>query len=123
MEAEIERAGGRGKKRLEVRHLFDIPEVTAPVEQALCWRSLDARYRGTGVRVRIRAGFSRTREQLAEADLVLVKWKGRLGAAFRDATVEALKIFEGEAERYRLVATFPGPDGHFIEAYRPIEEK
>ncbi|MHC4777769.1 MAG: ArnT family glycosyltransferase [Planctomycetota bacterium] len=123
IEKEVSRASTEGKMKLEVRHLFDIPAVTAPVEQALCWPGLDARYTGAGVRVRIRSGFFRPEREIERADLLLVKRKGTLGAAFGHLAEDALKVFDEEIDRFELVSVFPGPEGHFIEVYRPLREK
>jgi hypothetical protein len=116
-------AQGKGKKQFEVRHLFDLPDVTAPVEQAFCLPNLHARYTGEGVRVQIRAGFFDTDRAFREADLLLVKRKGDRGWLFREHTRNAVKAFEARADRFEALGRFEGPDGHAIEAYRPKKQR
>jgi hypothetical protein len=121
LKAEVDRAVARGKARFEVRHLFDLPEFTAPSEQAWCWPGLDARFTGEGTRVRIRSGFFRPEREINKADLVLLKRGGRRGYVFLEIIDKAVVVFDARRPRFRLVGSVETPDGFRIDAYRPRE--
>lgn len=123
LRAARDRAEAEGRDRLEVRHLFDAPEITAPVEQALVWPNLDARFTGRGVRVELRSGFFDPAEQIAGADLVLVKRGGFVGESFLEEVREAERVFEENRGDFELVGALQGPGGHVVEAYAPRRER
>jgi hypothetical protein len=122
LRCELRFAGRKDKKTYEVRHLFDLPDMTAPVEQKFCRQNLDARFTGKGTFVNIRAGFFDPPRAFREADLLLVKRRGTLGALFRGHTRKAVEAFNAHRDRFIALGRFEGPDGFDIEAYIPKKE-
>jgi hypothetical protein len=120
-EAERERMSAEkaGRKKVVIKYLFNLAELTAPVDLHFRAMRVRAKYTGKGVNVDISAALLKP-EEIDGADLVLLKEGGDQGMLFHpDIMTGAVEYFRQRRDRYVLSASYPHADGSILRVYRP----
>ncbi len=123
LDAESAKAAAAGRNRLVVKYLFDIPEISTPVELRYLKSNYRAYFTCEGVEIQARTALFNPQE-MDDADLVIVKLKGTLGPPhMTDFALKAMEHFRGRIRQFATLSAFRHSDGTPVAIYRSLKHE